>query len=53
MKLDSRFEEDGMLSHFNSHMPYAPFGGPEISQPQPYQDWNVNVNDLFFYHWFP
>ncbi|KAL8953449.1 MAG: hypothetical protein Q9222_000696 [Ikaeria aurantiellina] len=49
MKMDARFEEDGMLSHLGHHMPYTSYGGLEIPQSQSYQDSNVHVNDLFFY----
>lgn len=48
VKPEVRFEEDGMLNQFSHHLPYASFGGLETSQPQPYQDSNIHVNDLFF-----
>ncbi|KAL8942305.1 MAG: hypothetical protein Q9211_001451 [Gyalolechia sp. 1 TL-2023] len=46
-KPEFRFEEDGMFDHFNNHFPYPSFDGLEI--PQPYQDSNTHVNDLFRY----
>ncbi|KAL8690023.1 MAG: hypothetical protein Q9218_004437 [Villophora microphyllina] len=49
MKLDARFDEDGMLNNYNNHLPYGSYGGPDLSPSQPYQDWNLHVNDLFFY----
>ncbi|KAL8701406.1 MAG: hypothetical protein Q9201_004920 [Fulgogasparrea decipioides] len=49
MKLDPRFEDDGILNHFNNQPPYPSFAAPEMSQPQSYQDWNVHVNDFFIY----
>ncbi|KAL9585791.1 MAG: hypothetical protein Q9212_001304 [Teloschistes hypoglaucus] len=49
MKMDARFEEDGILSNYHSHLPYGSYGGPDLSPPQQYQDWNLHVNDPFFY----
>lgn len=48
MKAEARFQDEDMLNQFNNNMSYAPFGGLEVPQPQPYQDSNIHVNDLFF-----
>ncbi|KAL8873484.1 MAG: hypothetical protein Q9174_001058 [Haloplaca sp. 1 TL-2023] len=49
MKLDPRFEDDGMLNQYGSQIPYASYGGPDLSQSQPYPDWSSNVNTYFFH----
>ncbi|KAL8660594.1 MAG: hypothetical protein Q9202_006403 [Teloschistes flavicans] len=49
MKMDARFEEDGMLNNYHSHLQYGSYGGPDLSPPQHYQDWNLHVIDPFFY----
>lgn len=48
VKPEVRYEEDGILNRYSHHLPYASFGGSEISQPQSYQDSDIHVNDPFF-----